>query len=179
MHAKKKFAVATMFMVGLFVTIVSGVRLGTIFKFQRTANPTYDYTSLAMWSMIECSASVICACMPGLANAVRRFWPKLMSTYTETKISRTAGTSGGGGTHTQESGSGDNYAKVGGSSGKKIRSKTTVSISYADLKSLQDNVSARSDELELTPATPYRQHEAHTRYSEESGTEDRKYGYGV
>jgi hypothetical protein len=158
-----------MFLVGLFVTICSGIRLGTIFRFQKTSNPTYDYVSLAIWSMIEGSASVICACMPGIANAVRRFWPKLRSTYADPKLSQNVSD----GSQTLDTG--DDHTRVAPS--KKIRSRTTVSISYADLRSMPSNISARSDELELTPATPYRQHEAHTRYSEESGNDDRKYGY--
>ena len=171
MHTKKKLAVGSMFMVGLFVTICSGIRLRTIMKFQRTSNPTYDYTQLSVWSLIESSAGVICACMPGLANAIRRFWPKFLSTYSQTKSRHLSTTNGG--LHTLNSNS--EYA-----ASRKIRSKTTVSITYAEHPPMPDSRSARSDELELTPPTAYKQHESHTRYSEDSSSEDRedrKYGY--
>ena len=170
MHTRKKLAVGSMFMVGLFVTICSGIRLKTILKFQETSNPTYDYTQLSVWSLIESSAGIICACMPGLANAIRRFWPKFLSTYSQTKSKHLSGTAG---LHTLNSNS--EYGRDPMS--RKIRSKTTVSITYAEHPPMPDSHSARSDELELTPPTAYKQHESHTRYSEDSSTEDRKYGY--
>lgn len=173
MHTKKKLAVSSMFLVGIFVTICSGIRLGTILKFQKSTNPTYDYTKLSVWSLIEASAGIICACMPGMANAIRRFWPKFLSTH--------ARTSRGTSAHLDTHKTGSKYGRV--SSPKGIHSKTTVSITYADRSTIsKDNNSARSDELELTPPTAYKQHESHTRYSEESGREtisheDRKYGF--
>lgn len=173
MHRKKKLAVASMFLVGLFVTICSIVRLRTISKFHSTTNPTYDYTELTVWSVVEASAGVVCACMPGLANCIRRFWPKFLTT----RASR------GSRPTNRASGSGNKYDKMDGSK-RTIHSKTTVSITYADRCPISDNTSSRSDELELTPPTGYKQHDsAAARCSRESSiegrshNEDRKYGY--
>lgn len=167
MNFRKKLAVSSMFAVGVFVTACSIVRLGTALKWGKSVNPTYDYKNLAIWSLIEIDTGVICACMPGIANLMRRIWPRVFGTT----MKKSYGSSG------MESGnSGNKYSK--GSSAKKIVSKTTVSVSYTGRNGAPtDAHSTRSDELELTPPTAYKQHENYTRYSEETGHEDRKYGY--
>jgi hypothetical protein len=167
MHLKKKLAVASMFVVGIFVTICSIVRLGTALKWGKSQNPTYDYTKLAIWSLVELAMGIICACMPGVANLLRRIWPRLFGTA----VRPSYGSSG------IESGS-KKYENA--ASPRKILSKTTVSVSYTGRSSQPtngDNVSARSDELELTPPNAYRDQDNYTRYSEETGHDDRKYGY--
>ena len=165
MNLRKKLAVASMFVVGIFVTACSIVRLGTALKWGKSTNPTYDYTNLAVWSLIEITIGVVCACMPGIANLMRRVWPRVFGTT----VKKSYGSSG------LESG----FSASKKSSGTpKILSKTTVSVSYSGGRNKnQDNYSTKSDELELTPPTAYRQHENFTRYSEETGSEDRKYGY--
>ena len=162
MNLKKKLAVGSMFAVGIFVTACSVVRLGTALKWGKSMNPTYDYTNLAIWSLIEITTGVICACMPGIANLLRRIWPRMFGTT----VKPSYGSSG------LESGS-NKYRE------RKILSKTTVSVSYSGRTAgaQADSLSARSDEMELTPPTAYKQHDNYTRYSEETGHEDRKYGY--
>merc|ERR1711881_788047 len=64
MGLRKKIGVTVMFAVGLFVTLCSIVRLPTILKWGKTANPTYDYAQLAIWSLLEMMFGVICACFP-------------------------------------------------------------------------------------------------------------------
>jgi hypothetical protein len=127
-------------------------------------DPTYDYTNLAIWSLVEIMTGVICACMPGMANLLRRIWPTVFGTK-----ARSYPSSG--------EGSGNSGGKFRGvASPKKILSKTTVSVSYAGRGDAMNNdsKSARSDELELTPPTAYKQHENYTRYSEETGRENRE-----
>ncbi|KIW00117.1 uncharacterized protein PV09_08299 [Verruconis gallopava] len=166
MHIKKKIAVASMFAVGIFVTACSIVRLGTILKWGKSVNPTYDYTNLAIWSLIEITTGVICACMPGMANLLRRAVPRVFGTT----VKHSYPSSGDG--------SNNSYGKFSsGQTPQKIVSKTTVSVSYTGRNKVPDNNSTKSDELELTPPTAYKQHENYTRYSEETGNEDRKYGY--
>lgn len=55
------------------------IRLHTIIEFGTSTNPTYDYTSLAVWSLIEIDVGVICACMPGIASLYQRLRPRLFS----------------------------------------------------------------------------------------------------
>lgn len=171
MSLKKKLAVGSMFVVGIFVTICSIVRLGTALKWGKSQNPTYDYTNLAIWSLVELTMGIICACMPGVANLLRRIWPRLFGTA----VRPSYGNSG------IESGS--KKYESSGASPHQILSKTTVSVSYTGRNGQAtngDNVSARSDELELTPPNADRDRDNYTRYSEETGEtghEDRKYGY--
>lgn len=60
------------FLLGLFVTICSIVRLKFLVGWANSTNPTYDYANLAMWSLVELNAGVICACLPGMASLFRR-----------------------------------------------------------------------------------------------------------
>ncbi|KAF4866635.1 hypothetical protein CGCSCA1_v013495 [Colletotrichum siamense] len=73
----KKIGVSLIFLVGLFVTVSSCIRLATVAKFADTQNPTFDFKALSIWSLIEMHASVICACMPGMTAFVRRVKPRL------------------------------------------------------------------------------------------------------
>lgn len=69
---KTKSGVILTFMLGLFVTICSVVRLTYLKGWASSTNPTYDYANLALWSLIELNAGVICACLPGMASLFRR-----------------------------------------------------------------------------------------------------------
>lgn len=52
----------------------------TITVWGRTTNPTLDYLSLGLWSIIEIDVGVICACMPGMSTLLRRTLPRLFGT---------------------------------------------------------------------------------------------------
>lgn len=69
---KTKIGVILTFLLGLFVTICSIVRLKFLAGWAASTNPTYDYANLALWSLIELNAGVICACLPGMASLFRR-----------------------------------------------------------------------------------------------------------
>ncbi|KAK8007509.1 hypothetical protein PG989_001499 [Apiospora arundinis] len=69
---KKKVGIIFTFLVGLFVTICSVVRLQALIGWTRSTNPTMDYAKLAVWSLVELDVGVICACMPGMAGLFRR-----------------------------------------------------------------------------------------------------------
>ncbi|KAH8889021.1 hypothetical protein GQ53DRAFT_604331, partial [Thozetella sp. PMI_491] len=75
MKWKRKAAVILMFLVGLFVTGCSVYRLQSLLQFGRSTNPTFDYTRVGVWSIIEIDVSVICTCMPGIAALLRRVCP--------------------------------------------------------------------------------------------------------
>ena len=59
-----KVRVMVMFSFGLIVTIVSILRLRTLIVFANTHNPTWDYLGAAIWSVVEISVAIICACLP-------------------------------------------------------------------------------------------------------------------
>jgi hypothetical protein len=148
------------------VTVCSVVRLPTALKWGKTMNPTYDYTHLALWSLLEMMSGVICACFPGLASLLRRIAPKVFGT-----THKASKYSDGPYDLNKNSGTGSSIAPKG------IYTKTSVLVAYADQTSYKkrdqygdqlDTARPRSDELELTSRTDYRPQGNSTRYSEDS-----------
>ncbi|CAG8052529.1 unnamed protein product [Penicillium olsonii] len=74
---KKKTYVICMFSLGIFVTLVSILRLNSMIHFASTTNLTWDYVSIGYWSTIECDIGVICACLPAIRSLLRRVAPGL------------------------------------------------------------------------------------------------------
>ncbi|KAJ5343674.1 uncharacterized protein N7506_003498 [Penicillium brevicompactum] len=74
---KKKSYVICMFSLGVFVTLVSILRLNSLIHFASTTNLTWDYVSIGYWSTIECDVGVICACLPAIRSLLRRVAPGL------------------------------------------------------------------------------------------------------
>lgn len=71
---QRKVGVVLTFLVGLFVTTCSMVRLKYLSHIDETTNPTYDYTAISLWSGIECEVGVICACMPTVIGPLLYFF---------------------------------------------------------------------------------------------------------
>ncbi|QPG95373.1 hypothetical protein C2857_000317 [Epichloe festucae Fl1] len=69
---RKKMAVALMFMTGFLVTAISILRLGSLTKFADTSNPTHDQYGAVLWSGIEISVGILCACLPTLRLFILR-----------------------------------------------------------------------------------------------------------
>ncbi|OJD16496.1 hypothetical protein AJ78_03351 [Emergomyces pasteurianus Ep9510] len=69
---KKKIHIALMFGVGFFVTAVSIARLKSLLQFGRSANITWSYVPVSYWSIVECYASIVWACMPALRALLRK-----------------------------------------------------------------------------------------------------------
>lgn len=72
--ARKKVGICITFLVGLFVTVCSIVRLVYLIQWHATTNPTWTYSPIALWSLVECDVGIVCACMPALAGPIKRFW---------------------------------------------------------------------------------------------------------
>ncbi|KZL77851.1 CFEM domain-containing protein [Colletotrichum tofieldiae] len=68
MKLKKKIMIMFMFSLGIFVTIVSVVRLRSLIAFANSQNITWDYTEAAWWSTVELDVGIICACLPSLRS---------------------------------------------------------------------------------------------------------------
>ncbi|OAQ93980.1 CFEM domain-containing protein [Purpureocillium lilacinum] len=77
MHWKKKVGVALMFCVGTFVTIVSIIRLQSLVHFAATANSTWEFYDVSLWSTIEICIGVICACLPTIRLLLVKLIPAL------------------------------------------------------------------------------------------------------
>ncbi|KAG6362114.1 hypothetical protein INS49_010343 [Diaporthe citri] len=133
---KTKIGVILVFLLGLFVTICSIARLRFLSSWASSPNPTYDYSDLALWSLIELYAGVICACLPGMTSLFRR----IKHQHTEKKKSSAANSMGGSRMFTGASSGLRSFAKneVG------IVKTTNISVSYG-----QRSADSLSDEVEL------------------------------
>ncbi|PVH95623.1 hypothetical protein DM02DRAFT_536949 [Periconia macrospinosa] len=83
MHWKKKVGVALMFCVGMFVTVVSIVRLKALVHFAASYNASWEFYGVSKWSSIEIGVGIMCACLPSLRLVGRvlvRLFPILGST---------------------------------------------------------------------------------------------------
>ncbi|CAN9087251.1 unnamed protein product [Alternaria alternata] len=93
MSLKKKLMVMAMFGVGIFVIIISVIRLESLIHFSNTQNITWDYVDAGLWSLIEIDVSIICGCMPAHRMLIAKFWPKITSTFASSRNTSTKGTS--------------------------------------------------------------------------------------
>jgi hypothetical protein len=88
---RRKVGVVLTFLVGLFVTICSIVRLQYLAQIGNYTNATYHYNDIGLWSGIEGDVGVICACMPSIAGPLMYFF--------RNKVSSKLGSSSKGGSH--------------------------------------------------------------------------------
>ncbi|KAK5049087.1 hypothetical protein LTR84_005510 [Exophiala bonariae] len=61
LHWKKKLQISLMLSVGGFVTIVSILRLETLYQFAKSTNMSWDGTAFGYWSCIEMDVGIICS----------------------------------------------------------------------------------------------------------------------
>ena len=78
----KKIGVFATFSVGSFSIICSIIRLKYLVNWDKTRNPTYDYNIVALWSSIEGTSAIICACMPQSAGPIKRAYNKSIGKIT-------------------------------------------------------------------------------------------------
>ncbi|GJC79430.1 satratoxin biosynthesis SC1 cluster protein 4 [Colletotrichum liriopes] len=82
LHWWKKLAVALMFCVGTFVTIISILRLQSLVRFAKSMNPTWDQFDIAFWTCLEVPTGIICCCMPAIRLILIKAFPKLFGKLT-------------------------------------------------------------------------------------------------
>ncbi|ROT43748.1 CFEM domain-containing protein [Sodiomyces alkalinus F11] len=80
LHWKKKIGVALMFVVGTFVTVVSALRLQSLVIFGASSNATWEFYSVSVWSTIEITVGIMCACLPSIRLVLVRLFPALRGT---------------------------------------------------------------------------------------------------
>ncbi|KAJ5972410.1 uncharacterized protein N7479_002328 [Penicillium vulpinum] len=85
LSVKRKSYVICMFGLGIFVTLVSILRLNSLIHFASTTNLTWDYVTVGYWSTIECDVGVICACLPAIRSLLRRVSPGLFGDTAQAK----------------------------------------------------------------------------------------------
>ena len=71
---RRKIAVMVIFIIGLFVTACSVVRLQYVAQLGKYTNATYHYNSISLWSGLEGEIGVICACLPTVIGPVVYFF---------------------------------------------------------------------------------------------------------
>ncbi|KAH7173254.1 uncharacterized protein B0J16DRAFT_293293 [Fusarium flagelliforme] len=79
---KKKVGIGMMFSVGVFVTIMSILRLYAciVAGLSHTNNYSQDYLAMSKWSTIELNVNIWCACMPTIRVLLVRVFPKVLGT---------------------------------------------------------------------------------------------------
>ncbi|KAJ4993990.1 CFEM domain-containing protein [Stagonosporopsis vannaccii] len=77
LHWKKKVAVALMFCLGTFVTIVSILRLQSLVHFAQSSNASWEFYDVSVWSTIEICVGIMCACLPTLRLLLVKLFPIL------------------------------------------------------------------------------------------------------
>ncbi|KAF2085510.1 putative integral membrane protein [Saccharata proteae CBS 121410] len=75
---RKKFRVMVMFALGLFVTVISTLRLHWMLEAADSKNPTWDWVTIGYWSVVEVDAGVLCACLPALRKLLLKTFPTLL-----------------------------------------------------------------------------------------------------
>ncbi|KAK1960080.1 hypothetical protein LY78DRAFT_750661 [Colletotrichum sublineola] len=71
---RKKLAVMSMFSLGLFLTIVSAIRVPALLDFSKDPlNPTVSMMPAVVWSGIELNVGIFTACIPNLRQFFVRF----------------------------------------------------------------------------------------------------------
>ncbi|KAK0637905.1 hypothetical protein DIS24_g10362 [Lasiodiplodia hormozganensis] len=91
---KKKLQLLLMFLVGGFVTIVSVIRLETLFKFSNNTNFTWESAPFGYWSTIEMDVGIVCACMPAVQALLKRIFPTIFGTTQGDKSTGRSGYTG-------------------------------------------------------------------------------------
>ncbi|EUC40598.1 hypothetical protein COCMIDRAFT_108368, partial [Bipolaris oryzae ATCC 44560] len=126
---KKKIGVLLMFSVGVFVTIVSILRLRAFTYFANTRNVTWDFTEASLWSIIEWEVGIICSCMPAMRLGLAGLFPKILGSTAHSTYKNTNGTNLG------QSGRGT-LQRVGTGG---ISAKTTFRVSHKRKTQSLDN----------------------------------------
>ncbi|KAG4425460.1 hypothetical protein IFR04_001379 [Cadophora malorum] len=77
---KQKIGLMFVFALGGFVCLVSVLRLHSLYVVSTSDDMTWDNADTAIWSYIEVTTGIICACMPATKALISRFFPHLLST---------------------------------------------------------------------------------------------------
>ncbi|KAE8374704.1 plasma membrane Pth11-like protein [Aspergillus bertholletiae] len=71
----RKVGVMLVFSMGLFVCITSIIRMWAMVESTKTNDPTWGSFDALLWSAIEASTGIICACLPFLKHPIQRLIP--------------------------------------------------------------------------------------------------------
>ncbi|KAK7458393.1 integral membrane protein [Colletotrichum acutatum] len=82
LNRKKKIGVMAMFLVGVFLTIVSILRIKTLIAFATSLNTTADSVAVVLWAYVELGVGIVVACMPNVWQLLKTLPPKVIQLST-------------------------------------------------------------------------------------------------
>ncbi|KAF9873071.1 CFEM domain-containing protein [Colletotrichum karsti] len=82
MDKRKKLGVIAMFLVGVFLTVVSILRIKTLIVFATSLNTTADSVAVVLWAYVELGVGVIVACMPNVRQLLQTLPSKVVQLST-------------------------------------------------------------------------------------------------
>ncbi|KAK1977071.1 integral membrane protein [Colletotrichum cereale] len=92
MDMRKKIGVIAMFQAGIFLTIVSILRIRTLSNFATSLNITADSVAVVLWAYVEMGVGLVVACMPNAWQLLKMIPSKV--TQLTTTVASNIGSSG-------------------------------------------------------------------------------------
>lgn len=77
MDPGKRAGLLVVFLLGIFVCVTSVIRMHALTSSVATTDPTWGSLPAFVWSAVEASTGLICACLPSLKQPISRCFPNL------------------------------------------------------------------------------------------------------
>jgi len=74
----RRVGICLTFLIGLFVTICSAIRLQYLTTLDNFTNVTYHYNNVGLWTGLEAYLGIVCACMPAILGPIARFFTSVV-----------------------------------------------------------------------------------------------------
>ncbi|PGH02019.1 hypothetical protein AJ79_07757 [Helicocarpus griseus UAMH5409] len=78
---KQKYGLMCIFALGLFVCVVSLIRLPTLYPASRAKDQSAGTIMACLWTMLEANLSIICACLPMLRTPLSMLFPNFFPAF--------------------------------------------------------------------------------------------------
>ncbi|KLJ13381.1 hypothetical protein EMPG_11670 [Blastomyces silverae] len=78
---RQKYALMGIFALGIFVCIISVIRMTTIIGGSNAHDRSTDTVSALLWALVEANISIICACLPMLRTPLSMLFPNLFPPF--------------------------------------------------------------------------------------------------
>ncbi len=90
---RQKWGLTVVFGLGGFVFATSILRMTTLDVASKAPDPTFGTLKSTMWTTIEASTAIVCACLPMVRTPIQRLVPKLFPSHygTSSRTSKKAG----------------------------------------------------------------------------------------
>ena len=83
MRLAQRLGIMLVFALGLFVCVTSIIRIHALTESVATTDPTWGSLPAFVWSSVEASTGLICACLPSLKQPIQACFPRLFGHYTK------------------------------------------------------------------------------------------------